>query len=128
VLVNPGFGIETAWAYRQLSTSRQEVLPLEESYARMGQSGRITWAQLLATARNDFESPVFQAHPTLLQIKQRLLAEGAQAALLSGSGATVFGVFHKEPEASKAAAAIQADSQLKVFTVPACSGPLLCRE
>ena len=40
----------------------------------------------------------------LQEIKQRLLAHGAEAALLSGSGATVFGVFREEAKARQAQA------------------------
>jgi 4-diphosphocytidyl-2-C-methyl-D-erythritol kinase len=76
---------------------------------------------------NDFETPVFDAHPILRQIRTRLQAEGAEAALLSGSGATVFGLFADETTAVRAAASFQYDTALTVFAVPAGSGPLACR-
>ena len=42
---------------------------------------------------NDFEAPVFQKFPELLQLRQTLLKHGATGALLSGSGTALFGVF-----------------------------------
>lgn len=45
---------------------------------------------------NDFEEPVFSMHPALKKNKQRLYAEGAVYASLSGSGSAVYGLFKKE--------------------------------
>ena len=127
VLVNPGFGVETKWAYQQLSTTRTGVGSFGESHAWLEQQGHVSWEEVLRGAENDFERPVFQAYPALREIKQQLSAQGAEAALLSGSGATVFGVFKDEASALNAKGAFQADSRLKVFAVPVCSGPIVCR-
>ena len=52
------------------------------------------------------------------QQRDRLrLAEGAEAALLSGSGATVFGVFRDETAARQAQASFQTEPHLKVYAV-----------
>lgn len=127
VLVNPGFGVETKWAYQALSATRPEVRPVAESHLNVERGAPVGWDQILESAENDFEGPVFGAHPTLHELKRRLLGAGAEAALLSGSGATVFGVFRDESVAKQAATDFQGDSALKVFAVPACSGPLRCR-
>ncbi len=42
---------------------------------------------------NDFEEPVFSMHPELRATKERLYAEGAVYAQMSGSGSAVFGLF-----------------------------------
>jgi len=127
VLVNPGFPVETKWAYQQLSSSRAGVQPLSDSHAALGRNDALSWEQVLQVAENDFERPVFKTHPGLQDIKQQLLAQGAEAALLSGSGATVFGVFRDEAGARHVQGHFQAEPQLKVFAVPAGSGPLICR-
>lgn len=126
VLVNPGFAVETKWAYQQLSSTRSSVQPLSESHAVVGREQLLSWEQVLGLTENDFEIPVFKAHPVLREIKQELLSQGAEAALLSGSGATVFGIFRDEAGAQQARARFQAESQLKVFAVPAGSGPVIC--
>lgn len=45
---------------------------------------------------NTMEKVVFQMHPEIGEIKERLLTLGADTALMSGSGATVFAVFQSE--------------------------------
>lgn len=42
---------------------------------------------------NDFEEPVFARHPELRTLKEKLYAEGAVYAQMSGSGSAVFGIF-----------------------------------
>lgn len=127
VLVNPGFPVETKWAYQQLSATRSVVQPLSDTHARLGRAIHLSWEQVIDVAENDFEIPVFNAHPVLRELKQQLLTEGAEVALLSGSGATIFGVFKNEAGAQQARARFQTNPQLKVFVVPAGSGPLICK-
>jgi 4-diphosphocytidyl-2-C-methyl-D-erythritol kinase len=123
VLVNPGFPVETKWAYQQLSANRLGVRDLSEVHVTLGRQRHLTWEQVLGAAENDFELPVFQAYPVLQGIKQELLTHGAEVALLSGSGATVFGMFRNEAVARHAQLQLQTDRQLKVFSVPAGSAP-----
>jgi 4-diphosphocytidyl-2-C-methyl-D-erythritol kinase len=90
VLVNPGVAISTADAYSRLSRlTRQEsvrIMPLT-SLAAKGIS------ELPLAARNDLEEVVAAAYPEIAEVKRRLLSLGARRVLMSGSGATVFGVF-----------------------------------
>jgi 4-diphosphocytidyl-2-C-methyl-D-erythritol kinase len=127
VLVNPGFSVETKWAYQELSSSRTRVRPLSDLHAALGRESGVSWEQVLEAAENDFEVPVFRAHPGLLEIKRALMAQGAEAALLSGSGATVFGIFRDEGEARQAQAHFETQPRLKVFAVVVSSGPLLAQ-
>lgn len=53
---------------------------------------------------NDFESVVFPEHPGIAAIKERLLSLGAIDALMTGSGAAVFGIFSDFRRAEAAAA------------------------
>jgi 4-diphosphocytidyl-2-C-methyl-D-erythritol kinase len=127
VLVNPGFGVNTKWAYQELATTRTFVRPLSHAQQELDRQSRMGWAQLKAAAENDFEAPVFAAHSTLREIKQSLQAHGAEIALLSGSGATVFGVFADEARARRAHAQFVSEKFTNVFTIPTCSGPLVWR-
>jgi len=115
VLVNPGFPVETKWAYQQLAAHRAGVVPLSHSHASLSHASELAWERVLDVAENDFEGPVFQTHPLLYAIKRRLLGQGADAALLSGSGATVFGVFQDEMKARQAQAVFLNEPQFKVF-------------
>jgi 4-diphosphocytidyl-2-C-methyl-D-erythritol kinase len=46
---------------------------------------------------NDFEPHIFEAHPTIKMLKQRMLDAGAAYAAMSGSGSAVFGLFNEKP-------------------------------
>ena len=127
VLVNPGFGVDTKWAYQELAATRTSVRPLSKAQQELDRQSRMDWVQLIAAAENDFEAPVFAAHGKLREIKQSLQDHGAEIALLSGSGATVFGVFTDEAHARHAQAHFVTEKSMKVFVIPTCSGPLAWR-
>ena len=124
VLVNPGFGVNTKWAYQELAATRTAVTPLSLVQRELDRQSRVSWAQLIAAAENDFEAPVFAEHGKLLEIKRSLQAHGAEIALLSGSGATVFGVFADEARARLVQAQCVSENLTNVYVVPTCSGPL----
>ena len=124
VLVNPGFGVNTKWAYQELAATRTAVTPLSLAQREIDRQSRVSWAQLIAAAENDFEAPVFGAHGNLREIKRSLQAHGAEIALLSGSGATVFGVFADEARARLAQSQFVSENLMNVFVAPTCSGPL----
>jgi 4-diphosphocytidyl-2-C-methyl-D-erythritol kinase len=100
------------------------VTPLSLVQRELDRQSRVSWAQLIATAENDFEAPVFAAHGMLREIKRSLQAHEAEIALLSGSGATVFGVFADEARARLAQAQFVNENAMSVFVAPTCSGPL----
>jgi len=96
-LVHPGIHIATSWAFQQLSPCVKE-----KSIASIIKQPIETWkAELI----NDFEAPVFKAHPTLEAFKNNLYEQGAIYASMSGSGSSLFGIFPKgtkiEPPASE---------------------------
>ena len=128
VLVNPGFGVNTKWAYQELAATRTAVTPLSLVQRELDRQSRVSWAQLIAAGENDFEAPVFAAHEKLREIKRSLQAHGAEIALLSGSGATVFGVFANEARARLAQAQFASENLMKAFVVSTCSGPLSWRD
>lgn len=53
-----------------------------------------TWKDELV---NDFEKPIFQMHPELEEIKNKLYELGATYASMSGSGSAIYGIFKKKP-------------------------------
>ncbi len=96
VLVLPGFGVSTQWAYQnfELTTSHQDTI-----FDARAHLDTLMW-------RNDLEQPVLRKYPQIGEIKQQLLSLGAQAAMMSGSGSTVFGVFPSRKAAEKAVSRI----------------------
>jgi len=93
VLVHPGFGIATAWAYQQLGRFPS---------ARDGRPGRAQ--KLISRLRagdlaaagaefyNSLEAPALEKYPLLALFQDFLRANGAAATLMSGSGSTTFAV------------------------------------
>ena len=128
VLVNPGFGVNTKWAYQELAATRPAVTPLSPVQQSLDRQSQVSWAQLIAAAENDFEAPVFAAYEKLREIKRNLRNYGAEIALLSGSGATVFGVFANEARARLAQSQFASENLMKAFVVSTCSGPLGWRD
>ena len=53
------------------------------------------WKELIV---NDFEETVFAKHPRIAEIKEWMYGHGAIYAAMSGSGATVYGVFEKDAD------------------------------
>lgn len=104
VLVHPGFPLETRWAYERLSAARTSVTGLSDAHDRLVRQVSLSWEDVIPLMENDFEPALTPAYRVLREIKEDLLAQGAEAALLSGSGATVFGVFRDQPSAVQAQA------------------------
>lgn len=88
LLVNPGFAVSTAAAYGKLSRLTRDQSPRIIPFTLFAAN-----AALPLAASNDLEPVVSAAHPEIAEVKRRLLSLGARHALMSGSGATVFGVF-----------------------------------
>ena len=82
LLIKPAFGIATPWAYQRWSGSKALA---GVSYATQ----QCPWGEMV----NDLERPVFEKHLLLPVIKSWLLSQPeTEAAMMSGSGATMFAV------------------------------------
>ena len=97
VLINPGIHINTGWAFAQWSNGSKPSDRLAK--VSDGSKPSDTLSQPIETwkadLKNDFEAPVFAAHPQIKTIKEDLYSRGAIYAAMSGSGSTVFGIFDK---------------------------------
>lgn len=85
LVVKPPISVSTREAYQAITPHRpakccRDVVrqPIE------------TWARELV---NDFEEPVFKAHPELAELKKKLYNTGAVYAQMSGSGSAIFGIY-----------------------------------
>lgn len=101
IVVIPEFAISTRTAYEWLDDSGS----LRQPDAAAAPAG--SWSDVAKRARNDFEPVLFARHPVLHQIRDRLVAEAAAIALVSGSGSALFGVFEDADAASAAQQALQ---------------------
>ena len=88
LLFKPAFLVSSAWAYSRWQDSKE--IP-EISYQPQNFDGQ--------SFRNDLERPVFEKFVFLAQLKAWLLKqEQVGAALMSGSGSTVFAVLRSEAD------------------------------
>lgn len=99
----------------------------QEAFAGVVPSDRRTDWHALATVpvaewhtlvRNDFEAGVAARHAVVGDALERLRANGAAYAQMSGSGSSVFGLFAREATARQAAKAFDASSGLHVAPLP----------
>lgn len=128
VLVHPGFPIETRWAYHRLAETRREVRALSAGLVRLAGKASLSWEEIVPLMENDFEQALAPTHGVLLEIKMELIRAGAETALLSGSGATVFGIFRDEASAVRALAVVGQAQGRQAYAVRAGTEPLTCRE
>ena len=104
LLVHPGFGISTPWAYQQLARFPD---------ALNGQRGRAQ--KLISLLRKDklqnaghefynsLEAPALEKYPLLALFQEFLREKGAEAALMSGSGSSTFAIVKSRAAAEELA-------------------------
>ncbi|RYE10778.1 MAG: 4-(cytidine 5'-diphospho)-2-C-methyl-D-erythritol kinase [Sphingobacteriaceae bacterium] len=90
VLVMPPVHVATAEAYSGVQPALSK-LDLRSSL-------KLPVSDWKTQIKNDFERSVFQHHPQILSVKEALYQSGALYAAMSGSGASVFGIFSKKPD------------------------------
>jgi 4-diphosphocytidyl-2-C-methyl-D-erythritol kinase len=90
LLANPGIEVATTDIYGRLSRLTRPETARIIPFTLLAANGN---SALPLSASNDLEEVVLAAYPKVAELKRRLLSLGAQHALMSGSGATVFGVF-----------------------------------
>jgi 4-diphosphocytidyl-2-C-methyl-D-erythritol kinase len=108
LLIHPGFGVATAWAYKNLGRFPN---------ALRGRTGRaqqlvelLRGTDLVAAGRgfyNSLEAPVLDKYPLLALFQEFLRAQGVAVALMSGSGSTTFALTRTQ------AAALKLESQVQ---------------
>ncbi|KQX34867.1 hypothetical protein ASD04_15910 [Devosia sp. Root436] len=105
VLVNPMVPLATADVFRRLHAHDNYPLPeLPSPLTRPAQLG--IW---LAETRNDLQPPAVKLVPAIGDIVAHLAeAQGCMLARMSGSGATVFGLFGSSGQAHQAAQVMRA--------------------
>ena len=114
VLMHPHFQVSTRWAYENLTLttspngSKFNILgdtsagEMTTSHQRLLDRRQLTLEDMLPLLANDFEPLVFGHHPQLHDLRKTLLAAGARAVAMTGSGPTLVGLFHSEKEARAA--------------------------
>jgi 4-diphosphocytidyl-2-C-methyl-D-erythritol kinase len=104
LLIHPGFGIATAWAYQQLSRFPEAL------HGQPGRAKKLIWllqsADLNAASAefyNSLEAPALEKFPLLVLFQEFFRANGVNATLMSGSGSTTFAIVRSPAAAQELA-------------------------
>ena len=121
LLVNPGFNVSTRWVFENYALTRKGEDSILAGF-RKTDSASLS----LKMMYNDLELVSCRAFPEIEQVKNSLLEAGASAAMMSGSGPTVFGIFPdttgKEIDVPAIAERLRRNRKYSVFAVRACVG------
>ena len=104
ILGTPGVGLSTAEVYGALRaplTVERPDVTVPRLFVKLAEGNDF------ALARNDLESAVFAECAELVAFRDALYAAGAECALVSGSGSTVFGVFREGDDVGSIAKALR---------------------
>ncbi|RJQ49785.1 MAG: 4-(cytidine 5'-diphospho)-2-C-methyl-D-erythritol kinase [Nitrospiraceae bacterium] len=116
LLIKPPFPVSTAWAYGEMKRTGwyTERLKLTNKAGKdnnieflISSIERTGFGEAAGIIANDLESVTVKSFPVIADIKKKLIEEGAVISLMSGSGPTVFGVFHSLGDAGKASKAFK---------------------
>jgi 4-diphosphocytidyl-2-C-methyl-D-erythritol kinase len=109
LLANPGESLATAEVYSALDVLRPSLTTVGAGSTMRALSGLQSdpnaFANLLETLlENDLEPPAVRLCPAIARLREQIRVAGALVVGMSGSGATVFGVFPNEADAERALA------------------------
>jgi 4-diphosphocytidyl-2-C-methyl-D-erythritol kinase len=105
LIAKPSVSVSTKFVYQKLQLTENTVHP--DIDRLLSDIRKKNFEGICGDMGNLLESVTIPAYPVVQQIKERMLESGADAAMMSGSGPTVFGLF------SDAAAARQAKEDMR---------------
>lgn len=120
ILITPNINVPTPQAFAKLNAPRltnfspKSILKLCSDEAE-----KLNHQQNVPI--NDFESVIFEIEPEIKRVKETLLSCGAKNALMSGSGASVFGIFENEETRQATLKAIDKEENWRKFAVATVS-------
>ena len=117
IIIAPNVSVSTRDAYASLQaaslTSETSEFILSSSQKAIVSRDSAPW--LSNDFANDFESVIFDIYPEIRRAKDLLLAAGAMAALMTGSGSSVLGVFADQESQQQALEKIQSEAGGRIF-------------
>lgn len=124
VIAKPDIDVSTAFVYGHLQADRLPFHPDIDGMAAALAAGDLKG--ITDRMGNVLETVTVEEYPVIDKLKRRMCKLGAENALMSGSGPTVFGIYKEEETAEKAAAAIkEEETACAVFVTAFWNGRLL---
>ena len=99
LLCNPGIAISAGYAYSKCKSLNRGI-DMEAIISSIEDDDLAGLAEKMA---NIMEEPIIEEYPIIGQIKNIMLENGALGSLMSGSGSTVFGLYHDQEKMKFAA-------------------------
>lgn len=120
LIVTPNVNVSTADAFKKLNAT---YLTNSESKSilQIRRNEAFEFHPRHSSLKNDFEPSVFEFAPEIERVKEALLNLGATKAMLSGSGASVFGLFDTEETRQTTQKALEVEKDWRSFAVATVS-------
>lgn len=113
VLAKPPVDVSTAWAYGRYDAQKAVRHPNTQAMLdAIAEGDRTRVCQELC---NVLESVTIGEYSEIRRLQEMMMAEGACAAMMSGSGPTVFALMKQEQEAQRLAAKLREETDAEVF-------------
>ncbi len=130
VIVMPPVAVSTAWAYGQLDRMRStekgsgnaDLKLTHIEYQGIMQLLRSDLLRIGPLLENDLEPVTAARFPAVTRIKAALSHAGAEGALMSGSGPSVFGVYRSQDRAERGKSALSTQDLGAVFLAKGFDG------
>ncbi len=120
LIVTPNVDVPTKDAFKLLDAPHLTNFD-SKSILQICRSEALTLNLRQSSLVNDFENAVFEIEPEIKRVKQKFFDLGANHALMSGSGASVFAVFDSKEELQTAFDALQEEKTWRKYQVKTVS-------
>lgn len=125
VLVNPGIKVSTSWSYNRIDEVRGTRETKTNWLTKTGKDNKLQkfngfkldLIEVSSLMRNDLEEITARQNRVIEEIREELKSLNAKGVVMSGSGATVFGIFANKEEARTAANKLISKRPWKVWVV-----------
>lgn len=115
LIVTPNAKVATIEAYKLLNAPAL-TKPESDTILAISRADEHFADSFPNTLHNDFEQAIFRLQPEIERAKNALARLGARASLMSGSGASVFGIFDNQETQGRAAVKLMAETDWSVFS------------
>ncbi|MDP4091889.1 MAG: 4-(cytidine 5'-diphospho)-2-C-methyl-D-erythritol kinase [Bacillota bacterium] len=104
VLVKPRLSVSTQWVYSSLNLEKIRLRPETDKLIKAFEDNNLEY--IAENMVNVLETVTAQKYEVIIEIRKRLMEEGALGSMMSGSGPTVFGIFRDRQSSEKACKSI----------------------
>lgn len=124
VIAKPDIDVSTAFVYRNLQVDKLSFHPDIDGMAAALAAGELKG--ITDRMGNVLETVTVKEYPVIDRLKRMMCEQGAENALMSGSGPTVFGIYKEREKAEKTIVAIKEEEpETSVFVTGFCNSKLL---